>query len=255
MQSTSTSAPIPALTAKGLRVRYSPTSSPALFDASLSLYHGHIKALIGPNGAGKSTLFKALMGLVPHVHGTVDIPGGRGKISYVPQHDDVNWNFPISVKEVVQTGVLAGAKNKWIGRLTAQQRQHVRDALKAVDLEHLADRHISELSGGQKKRVFVARGLAQKATIILLDEPFAGVDQATEHSLIELLHSLRDQGVAMLIATHNLDQVPRLADSVLMLNRTVIAEGDVEDTLTKENLMATYGWASAHTIESEAQEG
>lgn len=206
---------------------------PALSDASLTLPAGHITALIGPNGAGKSTLFKAIMGLVPLSSGAVKT---EGIISYVPQHDDVNWNFPLSVRDVVKSG----AQPRWLGRMSAAQKQRVAEAMEATGISDLAGRHISELSGGQKKRVFVARGLAQGAHVMLLDEPFAGVDQGTEASLITLFHTLRDQGVCLLIATHNLEQVPALADSVAMINRTVVASGAPDEVMSKENLLQTF---------------
>lgn len=219
------------LTIDGVSVCYNRIDALSNIDLELPLQH--ICALIGPNGAGKSTLFKTAMGLITPTTGSVSI---NERISYVPQHDDVNWNFPINVHDVVKTG----AQKLWLGRMSQSEKQRVSAALEATSISNLAKRHISELSGGQKKRVFVARALAQGARIMLLDEPFAGVDQETEASLIELFKQLRDQGTTLLIATHNLDQVPLYADSVVMLNRQIVAQGPAESTLTKNNLIATF---------------
>lgn len=229
---------------QSLSVRYG--SVVALDDVSLSLTAGSIVGLLGMNGSGKSSLFGALMGTVRSATGTVTLFGGapdaarrRGLVSYVPQAEAVDWDFPISVAEVVMTGRY--------GRLgiTRRPRREDRDAVASallrVGLSDLADRQIGQLSGGQRKRVFVARGIAQGADLMLLDEPFAGVDKGSEATIIALLRELRDEGCCILISTHDLAGVPELCDDVLLLRHRLLFRGTPAEALTPERLAHAFG--------------
>ncbi|WP_273352941.1 metal ABC transporter ATP-binding protein [Corynebacterium resistens] len=222
-------------------------SAPALEHASTSIRCGHVKALIGPNGSGKSTLFKAIMGLVPLHHGNITrFHNSPGSIAYVPQHESVDWNFPISVEDVVASGRYAHPTRRgifggrWLGRHTSTDREAIESALQIANLSDLRARQIGQLSGGQRKRVFVARGIAQGANTLLLDEPFAGVDNTSRDGLTSLFTTLAHEGKALLVATHDIDHLPTFCDEVVMLNRTVIADGPTHSTLTDENLLATF---------------
>ena len=218
----------------------------ALEDVSLTLRAGRIYGLIGANGAGKSTLFKSIMGLVSPTVGEVSI-GGRpikealrdNVVSYVPQAEDVDWNFPLLVEDVVMTGRYGHMGFLRIPR--AADRRIVREALERVEMADLAKRQIGELSGGQKKRVFVARALAQEGGILLLDEPFAGVDIKTEESLTSLLRTLAGEGRLILVSTHNLGSVPSFCDEAILIDRSVLAAGPVATTLTQRNLLRAFG--------------
>ena len=221
--------------------------APALEHASTVLPYGRVKALIGPNGSGKSTLFKTIMGLLPLHEGTVTRTGDTpGAVAYVPQHETVDWNFPISVEEVVSSGRFAASTHRrffggrWLGRRNNSDREAITHALRIANLEDLRKRQIGQLSGGQRKRVFVARGIAQGASTLLLDEPFAGVDNSSRDGLTELFKQLASQGKALLVATHDIDHLPTFCDDVVMLNRRVIADGPTHTTLTDKNLLATF---------------
>ena len=218
----------------------------ALSDASFAIAEGSITALVGVNGAGKSTLFKAIMGFVPITGGSVSVlgrPVGRalkeGLVAYVPQSEDVDWNFPVLVKDVVMMGRYGRMGFLRIAR--AADRAKVAEALDRVGMSEFADRQIGELSGGQKKRVFLARALAQDGQVILLDEPFTGVDVTTEDSIVALLKELRAEGRVMLVATHNLGSVPRFCDRAVLINRTVLAAGPTSEVFTEANLRRTFG--------------
>lgn len=273
------------------------THQPALEDVTTELHYGSVKALIGPNGSGKSTLFKSIMGLIPLHTGTIthadDSPGA---IAYVPQHEAVDWNFPISVEQVVASGRFAtpadrgrlfGRKRtstalstgtparsnaslstgtptrsnaslstgtpsrsrsarrsifggKWLGRHTQTDRDAIEAALEIAHLTDLRDRQIGQLSGGQKKRVFVARGIAQGAHTLLLDEPFAGVDNTSRDDLTALFRQLAAEGKALLVATHDIDHLPTFCDEVVMINGRVIADGPTAAALTDENLLRAF---------------
>ena len=223
-----------------------PNGKSALDDVSLTLRQGTIYGLIGANGAGKSTLFKSIMGLVRPTTGQVTIAGRsvrdalRGNlVSYVPQTEDVDWNFPVLVEDVVMTG-----RYGYMGflRIPSQRdKEVVREALQRVEMAGFAKRQIGELSGGQKKRVFVARALAQEGQILLLDEPFAGVDIKTEESLARLLRGLAKEGRLILVSTHNLGSVPSFCDEAILIDRSVLAAGPVATTLTQENLLRAFG--------------
>ncbi|SFT66816.1 manganese/iron ABC transporter ATP-binding protein [Mesorhizobium sp. YR577] len=218
----------------------------ALRDASFAIPTGTITALVGVNGSGKSTLFKSIMGFVPLAAGTVEIFGQpaayalkRNAVAYVPQSEDVDWNFPVLVEDVVMMGRY-GHMN-FLRMTRPVDRQAVDEALERVGMADYRKRQIGELSGGQKKRVFLARALAQEGKIILLDEPFTGVDVRTEEAIITLLQALRDEGRVMLVSTHNLGSVPRFCDRAVLINRTVLAAGPTAEVFTQANLEKTFG--------------
>jgi len=225
----------------------------ALHDASFSIPRGTITALVGVNGSGKSTLFKAIMGFVPLARGAVSImgePAGRALkrniVAYVPQAEEVDWNFPILVEDVVMMGRYGHMNFLRIPSKT--DRRMVDVALERVNMTAFRKRQIGELSGGQKKRVFLARALAQEGQVILLDEPFTGVDVKTEDAIIELLRQLRDEGRVMLVSTHNLGSVPEFCDRAVLLNRTVLASGPTAETFTRENLEKALGGVLRHFV-------
>lgn len=218
----------------------------ALHNTSFSIPPGSITALVGVNGSGKSTLFKAIMGFVPLAAGKVTIFGQpaaaalkRNSVAYVPQSEDVDWNFPVLVEDVVMMGRYGHMNFMRIAR--ASDRDSVDIALERVGLSAFRKRQIGELSGGQKKRVFLARALAQDSRIILLDEPFTGVDVKTEDAIVALLRSLRDEGRIMLVSTHNLGSVPRFCDRAVLINRTVLAQGPTAAVFTTANLEKAFG--------------
>lgn len=218
----------------------------ALIDASFAIPTGTITALVGVNGSGKSTLFKAIMGFVSVAAGSVTVLGlpvnsalRKGLVAYVPQSEDVDWDFPVLVEDVVMMG-----RYGRMGALRwprAADRAAVAQALRRVGMTDFAKRQIGELSGGQKKRVFLARALAQDGRVILLDEPFTGVDVNTEESIIALLKGLREEGRVMLVSTHNLGSVPQFCDRAVLLDRTVIAAGPTAEVFTEANLRRTFG--------------
>ncbi len=218
----------------------------ALRDTTFQLKRGSICALVGVNGSGKSTLFKAIMGFVRPSSGTVTI-GGRpvleaqkkNWVAYVPQAEEVDWTFPVSVWDVVMMGRY-GFMN-FLRTPRANDKRLVQASLERVKMWDFRDRQIGELSGGQKKRVFLARALAQGGRVILLDEPFTGVDVKTEAAIIELLRELRDTGHIMLVSTHNLGSVPDFCDQVVLINRTVLAFGPTDEVFTRDNLALAFG--------------
>jgi manganese transport system ATP-binding protein len=218
----------------------------ALHDASLRLPAGCICGLVGMNGAGKSTLFKALTGFVRPGRGRIRINGVSSlqaqreqAVAYVPQNEEIDCSFPISVWEVVMMGRY-GAMN--LLRLPgAADRQAVREALGRVDLLELRERPIGALSGGQRKRAFLARAIAQGASVMLLDEPFNGVDVRTERLMAELFLQFRREGRTLLISTHDLSHVRNFCDLVVLINKTVLAYGETSEVFTPENLALTFG--------------
>lgn len=219
----------------------------ALKDANFCIPTSTIAALVGINGAGKSTLFKAIMGLVPLAGGEVSILDqaagkslGKNTVAYVPQSEEVDWNFPVLVEDVVMMGRYGHMG--LLRRPSADDRDKVDQALARVNMLDYRHRQIGELSGGQKKRVFLARALAQEGRVILLDEPFTGVDVTTEDAIIALLRELRDEGSVILVSTHNLGSVPYFCDQVVLLNhRTVLDHGETEQVFTQGNLQAAFG--------------
>jgi manganese/iron transport system ATP-binding protein len=220
----------------------------AIEDASFTLHGGSICALLGVNGSGKSTLFKTIMGIIRPTHGSVTLDGlnvakalKQNLIAYVPQSEEVDWNFPVLVRDVVMMGRYG--KMSFLRIPSQEDKDQVASALARVGLTDLAHRQIGELSGGQKKRVFLARALAQQGRVLLLDEPFTGVDIKTENAIIELLRQLREEGHLILVSTHNIASVPDFCDRVVLINRTVMAAGELEATFTHHNLENTFGGA------------
>jgi manganese/iron transport system ATP-binding protein len=218
----------------------------ALYDATFHLRGGTICALVGVNGSGKSTLFKSIMGFVEPRAGTVRINGlpirqvlKKHLVAYVPQAEEVNWQFPVSVWDVAMMGRYGAMNFLRIPR--AIDRTRVEESLRRVSMWEYKDRQIGELSGGQKKRVFLARALAQGGRVILLDEPFTGVDVNTEEAIIQLLRELRASGCIILVSTHNLGSVPEFCDQAVLINRTVLAYGPTSEVFTEQNLSATFG--------------
>ncbi|PZA09363.1 manganese/iron ABC transporter ATP-binding protein [Rhodopseudomonas palustris] len=236
---------VPGIAVRGLNVTY-PNGYTAVRDASFTLGAGTICALVGVNGSGKSTIFKAIMGFVRPSAGSVELCGmpvaralKRNIVAYVPQSEDIDWNFPVLVETVVMMGRY-GHMN--FLRIPSQaDRRAVDQALERVGMTAYRDRQIGELSGGQKKRVFLARALAQGGRIVLLDEPFTGVDVKTETAIIDLLRELRDAGQLILVSTHDLGSVPQFCDQVVLVNRTVLAAGPTAETFTQRNLELAFG--------------
>ncbi len=230
-----------------LTVRYSDVL--ALDDVSLTVQPGRVTGLIGMNGSGKSTLFKTIIGLVRPTSGQVRLEGAdpasarrRGLIGYVPQSEDVDWTFPVSVRDVVMMGRY-GLQGP-LRRARAADKHAVDEALERVELTDLAERQIGQLSGGQRKRAFVARGIAQGAGILLLDEPFAGVDKRSEATIVRLLRELAASGDTVLVSTHDLHALPSLADEAVLLLRRVLFHGSVTEALEPGNLARAFGLES-----------
>jgi ABC-type Mn2+/Zn2+ transport system ATPase subunit len=218
----------------------------ALHQASLQLEAGTVCGLVGMNGAGKSTLFKAIMGFVKPVSGRVLVHGlpirtvqKNSLVAYVPQSEEVDWQFPVSVHDVVMMGRYGYMNLLRIPKLSDQEA--VRESLERVEMWQMRDRQIGELSGGQKKRAFFARALAQQGKVLLLDEPFAGVDIKTEKMMIDLLLELRQAGHTILISTHDLSSITTFCDKVVLINRNILAYGDTSEVFTEENLSRTFG--------------
>lgn len=217
----------------------------ALRNATIAIPHGTFSGVIGMNGAGKSTLFKVVMGLVAPSCGKVRVcertPKEAQKIgcvAYVPQNEVVDWDFPVSVRDVVMMGRY-GSQNVFRTALEVDKKK-VQEALEKVGMVEYADRQIGELSGGQRKRVFVARALAQGAEILLLDEPFAGLDAKSEHALTMLLVALKNDGKTVIISTHELTSLSEYCDHVALVKKTVLAYGKTEDCFTRELVSETF---------------
>ncbi len=239
-----------SIAVRGLTVTYN-NGYTAVRDVSFNLDPGTICALVGVNGSGKSTIFKAIMGFVRPTAGEVRLCGRpvaeavkRNVIAYVPQSEEVDWNFPILVEDVVMMGRY-GHMN-FLRMPSRADRYKVDEALERVGMAEYRSRQIGELSGGQKKRVFLARSLAQEGRIILLDEPFTGIDVKTEATIIGLLRELRAQGHLMLVSTHNLGSVPDFCDEVVLINKTVLAAGPTAEVFTQANLERAFGGVLRH---------
>lgn len=217
---------------------------PVLWDIDLTLPESRLIAVVGPNGAGKSTFIKAVLGLVPRASGTVTIYGEsyenqRHLVGYVPQRESVDWDFPVNALDVVAMGLY-----RRIGWFRPVSRSHRRTAMKALEkvgMANFAKRQISQLSGGQQQRVFLARALAQDAQLYFMDEPFAGVDVATERAIIALLKELKAAGKTCVVVHHDLQTVPTYFDHVVLLNMRLVAAGPVDPVFNEENLKKTYG--------------
>ncbi|MEM8582024.1 MAG: manganese/iron ABC transporter ATP-binding protein [Pseudomonadota bacterium] len=225
----------------------------ALSNASFDVPRGSITALVGVNGAGKSTLFKAIMGFVPVARGEIEVMGmtvrealRQNLVAYVPQAEEVDWAFPVLVEDVVMMG-----RYGHMGLLRRPKKADhaaVAHALERVGMSAFRTRQIGELSGGQRKRVFLARALAQDGQVILLDEPFTGVDVQTEEAIISLLRDLRAEGRVMLVSTHNLGSVPEFCDRTILVKGTVLGYGPTETTFTQDNLERAFGGVLRHFV-------
>ncbi|MCB0476717.1 MAG: metal ABC transporter ATP-binding protein [Crocinitomicaceae bacterium] len=220
------------------------TGAPVLWDVDFELPSGILAGIIGPNGSGKTTLLKTIMDIVKPDSGNVKVFGSpidkvRSRIAYVPQRESVDWQFPISVMEVVLMGRYSG---KGLFRKTTKADKEIAaEALESVGMLKFKNRQISELSGGQQQRVFIARALAQKADLYFMDEPFAGVDMATEKTILEVLLKLKEDGKTVLIVHHDLRTVREYFDYTILLNTRLVAFGKTADVLTGENLDKAYG--------------
>lgn len=239
MQTTRTHAP---LDVQDLTVAYH--KKPVLRNIHLTVPEGRLIGIIGPNGAGKSTFIKAVQNLVPAASGEVRIYGKpfreqRKLIGYVPQRESVDWDFPTDALDVVMMGTYG--RLGWFRRPGKREREWAMECLRKVGMADFADRQISQLSGGQQQRVFLARALAQDAQLYFMDEPFAGVDAATEKAIIQLLADLKAQGKTVLVVHHDLQTVTEYFDWVILLNRRLIAAGPTEEVFTPDLLQKTYG--------------
>lgn len=239
-------APVPlpetALALSGLTVAYG--SAPVVEDVTARFPAGSMTAVIGPNGAGKSTLLKAALGLIPRQSGEVRAFGqpirqAQPRIAYVPQRAAVDWDFPARVIDVVRMGLYR--QTGLLGRLTPGLRAQAEDCLARLGMQDFATRQIGALSGGQQQRVFLARALAQGGDLLILDEPFAGVDAATEATIIDVLHGLRAEGRTVIAVHHDLSTVPAYFDRVLLMNRRLIAEGPTASTFRRPLVAEAYG--------------
>lgn len=230
------------LDVSGLTVAYQKT--PVLQNVSFDIPEGKLIGIVGPNGAGKSTLIKAILGLLPVAEGEVRIYGKpykeqRKLIGYVPQRESVDWDFPTNALDVVTMGTYG--RLGWFQRPGAKERETAMDALRKVGMTEYADRQISQLSGGQQQRIFLARALAQDAKLYFMDEPFVGVDAATEKAIVTLLSELKREGKTVLVVHHDLATVADYFDWLLLLNKTVVDIGPTENVFTAEKLQRTYG--------------
>ncbi|MFC5421354.1 manganese/iron ABC transporter ATP-binding protein [Bosea eneae] len=242
--------PTPSIVVSGVTVRYA-NGVTAVNNASFALGPGTICALVGVNGSGKSTIFKTLMGFLKPAQGLVSIAGmevrqalKRGLVAYVPQAEEVDWTFPVLVDDVVMMGRYGHMGFMRLPRKA--DREAAEQALERVNMLEFRRRQIGELSGGQRKRVFLARALAQGGQVILLDEPFTGVDVKTEDQIVQLMRELRAEGRLMLVSTHNLGSIPDFCDQVVIVNKTVLAAGPTETTFTQDNLQRAFGGALRH---------
>lgn len=240
------------ITVFGVTVTYR-NGHTALRDATFSVPVGSIAALVGVNGSGKSTLFKAVMGFVRLAAGTIAIAGlptqqalRQNRVAYVPQAEEVDWSFPVLVEDVVMMGRYG--RMGMLRMPKENDRRIVTEALERVDMLAFRHRQIGELSGGQKKRVFLARAIAQQGDVILLDEPFTGVDVKTEAKIIDLLRELRAEGKTMLVSTHNLGSVTEFCDYTVMVKGTVLASGPTDITFTAENLEQAFSGVLRHVV-------
>ncbi len=219
-------------------------AKPVLWDVDVKIPAQRIVAIVGPNGAGKSTLLKAIVGLVRPLTGWVKVFDApfeqrRAWVAYVPQRESVDWDFPTDALDVVMMGLYG--QIGWFRRPGREHRERAMQCLEQLGIAHLARRQISQLSGGQQQRVFLARALAQNPKLYLLDEPFAGVDAATEETIFRLLRELRDQGRTVVVVHHDLQTVADHFDYVVLLNLRLVAAGPVAEVFTPENLQRTYG--------------
>ncbi len=244
----------PALDIRDVSVSYG--SVRALNHASLQLKPGVVCGLVGMNGSGKSSLFKATMGVVPCETGEVRIAGmtpekarSAGLVSYVPQNEEIDWGFPISVREVVAMGLYG--QLGFTRKLTRRCGRHIDHALEQVALTDYAHRQIGELSGGQRKRAFVARAIAQQARVLLLDEPFAGVDYASEQMLGQILRELASHGATVLVSSHDLPSLTQMIDEAALMRHTILMHGTPEHVLTPDNIMRAFSGQTKAQVNRE----
>lgn len=231
----------PAIEVQHLHVSY--YGKEVIHDISFSIDRGRLVGIIGPNGAGKSTLIKAILGLIPKDQGNVKAFGKpmkevRKKIAYVPQRSQIDWDFPITVRDTVLLGTFP--RLGLFRRPKKADRQWAEQCLAKVDMKEFSKRQIGELSGGQQQRVFLARALAQRAELFFLDEPFVGIDVASEKTIIDILKQLRDDGKTVFVVHHDLAKVEDYFDELILLNKKLIQSGPVEDVFQQEFMMEAY---------------
>ncbi len=217
---------------------------PVLWNVALDIPAGSLVGLVGPNGAGKSTLLKTIVDMVPRVSGEVQVFGQpyrkmRQRVAYVPQRESVDWDFPATALDVVLMGTYG--QIGWFRRVGDKERTAAMEALRKMEIEHFAQRQISQLSGGQQQRTFLARALVQHADLYLMDEPFAAVDASTERAIVTLMRELQSQGKTIVVVHHDLHTVPTYFDFVVLLNLRLVAAGATEKVFTEEFLQKTYG--------------
>lgn len=232
----------PALTIEGLSVRYN--NHPALEDVTLRVAKGDILGIIGPNGAGKSTLLKTVLGLVPAWQGQIRVLGepvanNRQRVGYMPQVEQVDWDFPVTVGDVALMGRYA--RRGLLRRTTKEDREAAEDSLVQVGISDLRNRLIGELSGGQRRRVLLARALANQPDLLLLDEPMAGLDATAQHQFLDIIDRLREGGATIVLSTHDLSCVSQRCDKAACLNRRLVAYGTPEEVLNEDILGETFG--------------
>ena len=231
-----------ALNIENLTVAYD--TQPVLWNVDLVVPVGVVMGIVGPNGAGKSTLLKAVLGIIPKLTGKIDVLGKRysnqrRQIGYVPQRSSVDWDFPTTVLDLVLMGTYG--RLGWFRRPGTTERKLAWEALERVEMAGFADRQIGELSGGQQQRAFLARAFVQDEPLLLMDEPFAGVDATTEKTLVRLMHDLRNQGKTLVVVHHDLTTVEDYFDSVALINQQIIGAGEVKEVFTQAQLEKTYG--------------
>ena len=241
------SATPPALDVRNLSAGY-PADKHAIDRLTFSIKPGERVALVGPNGAGKSTLFKAIAGLIPFTNGEISVLGedcrsSHAFVGYVPQQNEIDWSFPVTVHDVVMMG--RARKNRWFPWWGSDDHAAVRDLLKQLNLTKLANRQISQLSGGQRRRVFIARALAQDTRVLLMDEPFSGVDTTAEQEIMNTLDVLTEQGITILLATHDMGRAASDFERVLLLKRRLLAFDTPEVVMTADVLRQAYSGALA----------
>jgi ABC-type Mn2+/Zn2+ transport system ATPase subunit len=232
----------PAILVDNLRVSYN--STPALIGIDLRIEAGLAVGILGPNGAGKSTLFKAILGLVPVDRGRILIHGGpieqrRSWVAYVPQKESIDWDYPITVEEVALMGRYPHLR--LARRPNQSDRQKAQQALELVGIDTLAKRQIGQLSGGQQQRVFLARALTQEAPVLLLDEPFVGVDAATEEKVLDLIEKLKNEGRTVVVVSHDLGKASQNFDRLALINQRLVAYGPIDQVFIPSLLSKAYG--------------
>ena len=235
------------LETKSLSCRYSGQEHYALYDVNFVAQAGTITGILGPNGAGKSTFLKSVLDLLPH-EGDVKFFGkslteSKKDIAYIPQRRTIDWDFPVSALDVCLMGLYP--QIGWLKRIKKSHKEEAMQYLEQVELQDFANRQIGELSGGQQQRVFMARALAQKAKLFLLDEPMAGVDQKTQTLLFDLFNTLKGEDKTILIIHHNLQAASEHFDHVLLLNQTVVSQGTPEEALTQNTITKAYSAIAA----------